>query len=455
MPDDLAEALAAEPKAAAMFALLTSQNRYAILYRSNPGHVGRSTRARDVPPPARRRSSDPDQRRMKQSFQPKTQSADHETLLVNFWFDRAVGHTIEALRYALGYHRANPALALSMLLPAGSALELTSCCPFVERTYAVKFTGLFNGSENPRHALQLVPRQWDYVVDDARGHMAPLRERFVGLRRYYDAASQHFQPRLGTGVAGSPPPAYEPHRQLRLALPASARQWAENELAGAGVRIAVMPAGSDESWNYPSIQSWEEVLGQLARTFNEILVCLIGKLHQDDRTGSGFSGAGLARLRRGLPRVIDSFDRPILEQLALVEQCDVFLSPHTGFGSAALAVGTPWLSIAGGRWHEWFFNGVPFYSVIPDPDRYPTYAWEASLAVIDDDEDGEGPRAACMSRARIRDDLPEVLQAAKLLVDNQLPYDAALERYFPRLLRAYGGDRSPIFTLDDIHTQYL
>jgi uncharacterized protein YdeI (YjbR/CyaY-like superfamily) len=33
MPDDLADALAAEPKAAAMFALLTGQNRYAILYR--------------------------------------------------------------------------------------------------------------------------------------------------------------------------------------------------------------------------------------------------------------------------------------------------------------------------------------------------------------------------------------------------------------------------------------
>jgi len=33
IPDDLAEALAAEPKAAAMFAVLTSRNRYAILYR--------------------------------------------------------------------------------------------------------------------------------------------------------------------------------------------------------------------------------------------------------------------------------------------------------------------------------------------------------------------------------------------------------------------------------------
>jgi len=33
VPEDLAEALAAAPKAAAMFAVLTSQNRYAILYR--------------------------------------------------------------------------------------------------------------------------------------------------------------------------------------------------------------------------------------------------------------------------------------------------------------------------------------------------------------------------------------------------------------------------------------
>jgi uncharacterized protein YdeI (YjbR/CyaY-like superfamily) len=33
VPDDLAEALAAEPRAQAMFEILTSQNRYAVLYR--------------------------------------------------------------------------------------------------------------------------------------------------------------------------------------------------------------------------------------------------------------------------------------------------------------------------------------------------------------------------------------------------------------------------------------
>jgi uncharacterized protein YdeI (YjbR/CyaY-like superfamily) len=33
MPDDLAEALAADPRAAATFERLSSRNRYAILYR--------------------------------------------------------------------------------------------------------------------------------------------------------------------------------------------------------------------------------------------------------------------------------------------------------------------------------------------------------------------------------------------------------------------------------------
>ncbi len=33
VPDDLAAAIAADPRAAAMFAVLTSQNRYAILHR--------------------------------------------------------------------------------------------------------------------------------------------------------------------------------------------------------------------------------------------------------------------------------------------------------------------------------------------------------------------------------------------------------------------------------------
>ncbi len=47
VPDDLAAALAAEPRAQAMFEILTSQNRYAILYRIDAAKRA-DTRARRV-----------------------------------------------------------------------------------------------------------------------------------------------------------------------------------------------------------------------------------------------------------------------------------------------------------------------------------------------------------------------------------------------------------------------
>ena len=60
----------------------------------------------------------------------------------------------------------------------------------------------------------------------------------------------------------------------------------------------------------------------------------------------------------------------------------MFLSPHTGFGMAALAVGTPWLALSGGRWFEYFFNRVPFRSIIPDLERYPSFTQFALAPVV-------------------------------------------------------------------------
>ena len=47
LPDDLAAALAAEPRAQAMFETLSSQNRYAVLYRVTKAKRG-DTRARNI-----------------------------------------------------------------------------------------------------------------------------------------------------------------------------------------------------------------------------------------------------------------------------------------------------------------------------------------------------------------------------------------------------------------------
>nr|WP_157528299.1 hypothetical protein [Kibdelosporangium sp. MJ126-NF4]CEL17976.1 hypothetical protein [Kibdelosporangium sp. MJ126-NF4]CTQ90796.1 hypothetical protein [Kibdelosporangium sp. MJ126-NF4] len=131
---------------------------------------------------------------------------------------------------------------------------------------------------------------------------------------------------------------------------------------------------------------------------------------------------------------------------------DVFVSPHTGFGMAAVAVGTPWLTLSGGRWFEFFFNGVPFRSIIPDTDRFPSYSTFGTLPVVDSED---GPRTPSMTIERIRADLDRIVVAAGELRDGTVSYEQALGEYFPALLAACGGDAARIWSIDAVHLDYL
>jgi hypothetical protein len=80
---------------------------------------------------------------------------------------------------------------------------------------------------------------------------------------------------------------------------------------------------------------------------------------------------------------------------------------------------------------------VPVYSLLPDPSRFAAF------------------RADGLSAARLRADLPELLRAARQLLAGELDYEQLLADYFPRLLAAYGGDRSRLFSFDGVHEPYL
>jgi hypothetical protein len=377
------------------------------------------------------------------------------SLLVNFWYAHPVGHAIEALRYCLGYHRANPSLQISLLLNGATPAELADLCPFIRRTYAVGFTGFLDAVTDPEPPLRSVPREWDYVVDDHRSRQPDQLANYAGLRRFYEASDRHFRARLAHGTAGSEPPAYERHHQLRLELPESAREAARRELEQATARIAVMPAAStDARYAYPSSGSWELIVRELRAALPGVLFCLVGKLRRDERTSTSF-GRELERLQAAIPDTVDCFDRPLVEQLAFVEACDLFLSPHTGFGMAALAVETPWLTLSGGRWPEFFFNGVPFCSVLPDPQRNAWYTFHDPPPVLPQDEDGEGPRTPSMTRARIREDLPELLEGARLLLERRLSYEEALRLHFSRMVERSPSERLWMWSFDGIHERYV
>jgi hypothetical protein len=377
-----------------------------------------------------------------------------ETMLVNYWYAHPVGHCIEALRYCLGYKAADRDLSVSVLLNEATPVELARCCSFINSVYPVPYTTFEQPDGDPRAALATVPPTWDWVVDNHR-ELQSSHDAFAGFRRFYDAAGEYFQARRGHNWTGGEPPPYLPHQQLRLELPAAARRRAHETLGGRRAISVLLAGHSDPRAFYPSVASWQLILGEIAERFPDVVFCLIGKLGSGSaRSTSTITRAEVERLLRSLP-ASDCFDRPLLEQLAIVEASALYVSPHSGFGFAAVSVGTPWLAISGGQWHEPFFNGVPFYSVIPDTKRYPCFGWGAPLPIVAADEDGEGPRTVSMSAARIRDDLPEIVHAAELLLDGRLDYEQALRQYFPRLLAAYDGDRSRVFSFDGIDSAYI
>jgi hypothetical protein len=358
------------------------------------------------------------------------------SVLVNFVYAQPVGHAVEALQYCLGYHAADPSRRIGVVLNADTPAEMATWCPFVDEVHTIRLD-LFDPATDARDQLRAIAQDWDHVVRDGRMALPEQRKFFPGLAAYYDQADAYFTGEKGW--AGRQPPSYRPRQPLRLDLPEPASRSGFTVLLG----------GSAERHLYPTITSWELILTALADRFPGTEIRLLGKLSkQDGRTLTTYRREEYERLAAAVPGARLTLDLPLRDQLSLVRASKVFLSPHTGFGMAALAAGTPWLCLSGNRWPEfWFNDGIPFYSVLPDRARFPSYTlFGPDPEPVDD----EGPRSPSMSSARIRADLPQLLDAATLLVDGKLDYAAALAGHRERLDRCWGGDRSMMWSIDNV-----
>lgn len=376
----------------------------------------------------------------------------HESLLLNFVYCHPVGHAVEALQACLGYRSADPGRRIGVVLKANTAVELAHWCEFIDEVYTVD-VDVF--TPPAAEVLNHVPRDWDWVVDDPRGHQSWQHDLFPGLAGYYTIAGQHFRARRGHSVIGDAAPSYEPGNRLELTPPSAARAWAETLLPARdnGPTIAVLPAGSSERWRYPSLASWRRIMDALVARWPRARFCLLGKLAGDERTSTGFTGAEFDALAAAVPEAIWAVDIPLDQQLAALRRCDLLISPHTGFAFAGMAAGTPWLALAGNDWAEYYFNpGVPFYSVLPDIERYPCYVM---LGNTPDPVTDDGLRSPSMSAARIDADLDELLDGAAWLLDGDADFDSSMRSHVTRLYALFGGRTDLMFSVDNLHMPYL
>jgi len=315
-----------------------------------------------------------------------------KTLLVNHVYYPPVGHVVEALKFSRGFHEANSDLEIHVALNRDSPIELAGACPWIKKTYPIN---IFEVSEKYVDAtcLRQIPRKWDYVVTDTRVQRDIARARQLGrydlaLDNYLRVSERLFAASRGKAVLYSAETEpnysrrskpsfpeglrYRVDAKVEIPIPQSAINFARR-LNHNGPKVCILLGGSGGYRSYPTIETWLKIIRVLNESVPDLRIYLTGvrKSEKGRSATSGYTESHIRRALKSFCNVIDCYDIGLWNQLAIVKQSDVFVSPHTGFGFLAPCVGTPWLTISGGDWPEYFFNHVPFYSVLPDDPTYP------------------------------------------------------------------------------------
>ena len=231
---------------------------------------------------------------------------------------------------------------------------------------------------------------------------------------------------------------YDPDAYATLDVPTESRAFA-GRYAHDGPKICMLPAGSGPAAQYPAAESWVAIIGALRERFPAARFYLTGTRSSGRHrhlTTTRYDDGSLARIIASGDDLVNCYDIGLWHQVALVEACDLLVSPHSGFSFLASCVGTPWLAISGGNWPESFFNGVPFYSVLPDNPDYPYVGAY--------DYDYEGPTILDMRHERLLARVPDLLGGAAFLLDPATTYRDALAQHRANIARArIHRDRMP------------
>lgn len=374
-------------------------------------------------------------------------------LLLNWVYYDPAGHVIEALKNAYGYFEPNQSrVEISVLLNAKSAIALAEACDWISTIYPISLDEVMaHGAQ--ASCLQPIPKTWDYVVHDPRTRPeafvpgwdeAELIAAQAVLRPLFQATewqddSPGFEDRwhsAGLWRADTPLP-YRANAQLVYPVPQAARDWVRRYQHD-GPTLCILPRSGSGIAQSPSLRVWEQICTALAASIPNLRIYITG-ISQPWGGEPGVDSvveADIDRLCERNGHIVNCYDIGMWNQIALIEACDLFCSPHTGFAFISQFVGAPWLIIAGCPWIEYLFNGTPFYSALPDCKDYPaqertdTECCRRWLA---------GQQVVCMEDANILKRMPDIVAGARLLLDRSLTFEQACALHVSKL-KAAGRD---------------
>lgn len=373
-----------------------------------------------------------------------------QRLLINWVYYQPVGHAIEAYRLAGALHNANPDLAIAVAVNARSGPELASCVRAVDEVYPIAVDGIAS-LEDAREAVLGIPRDWDYMYSDPRQDV-PMG--WDALDFVAHAMRERIRARL-VNNGWETPDGFPRQRltPLTLELPAVARSFADDFVSpDAPTRISLLLGSGTDASRTPPLAFWRMLIGHLRAEFAGVEIVLLGALARGRSVTQGIDRDVIDRLTQGLPDVRDAFDVGLLNQLAIAERCDLHISPHTGMSFAIQSVGVPWLVLAGGEMHESVLNGVPFVSVYTDCPRYPCGPWfdPVKNAMLPECQErhAHAEPFLCMTTNRLAQWIPDILRAARLLIEGKLSYHECARAHYKAMLSRIGEEEDRLIFFD-------
>jgi len=317
-------------------------------------------------------------------------------------------------------------------------------CPWITATYAVDLED-FNDLDTGRAAVARLPQRWDYIIEDTTVLLPQdelddpylddveraVRRQLADYCRLTSAVLVATKGRGTTSPTLSLPAGlgYRPRTRVTMSVPAENKAFAER-YAHDGPRVCVLLGGSDGYYRYPAVSSWTKILRAIRDAFAGVKFFLTGVRTPVGRQThtAGYSDEAIRQVLGTGSDVVDCYDIGLWNQLALIERCHLLISPHTGFSFLAPCVGTPWLTLSGGHWPEYFFNDVPFYSVLPDDPEFP---YRGTLY-----PEGSTDRLPSMRPENLDRKIPEVVAGMRLLLNPEFTFDQAVDRYRANIARA-------------------
>jgi len=291
-----------------------------------------------------------------------------------------VGHLIEAIVLCKGIHNTNKNCEIHLIVNGDTPVELTKACPWIKKTYPINLEEVWKKGKQAK-CYKDIPKTFDYIITNNLILMKDYEMRKIsekGMIKHLKISESLFEAKYGTGKL-FPTKKFpkglnlDDDSHVELKIPRKSSFFEEIDFHEKN--ICVLLGGSKNPAFYPSLKTWEMIFVEIFNNFPDVKIFITGvtKVKKGQTSTEAYELNKIKRLSRIFKNVEVLYDIGMWNQIRIIRRCNVLISPHSGFSFIAPLVGTPWIEIAGGNWPAYLFNGIPFYSVMPDEPKYPYY----------------------------------------------------------------------------------